>query len=318
MPKNITKNERIKIEALRDKGIGILEIASYLGRHRSSVSRELKKGQINGRYSAARAEEINRSNMAREIYKGPSEYVIGIIEEKILNYQWSPEQISGWLKLEMDTSVSHTWIYTYIRKDQAEGGELANNLRRGVGKYQPKEKEYKGRIPNRVSIAERPVEIAERTRLGDMEIDLIVGPKNRGAILTAVDRLSRLCYIKKLDCKSAEEVEQKAIELLSKYEDIKSITSDNGNEFFNHESIQENLSVKYYFANPYASYERGSIENLNGLVRQYIPKGTHFDEITDEFILEIQNKLNDRPRKTLKFLTPNKFHVIMKSQKLTM
>ena len=112
-------------------------------------------------------------------------------------------------------------------------------------------------------------------------------------------------------------MEQKAIELLSKYEDIKSITSDNRNEFFNHESIQENLSVKYYFANPYASYERGSIENLNGLVRQYIPKGTHFDEITDEFILEIQNKLNDRPRKTLKFLTPNKFHVIMKSQKLT-
>ena len=142
----------------------------------------------------------------------------------------------------------------------------------------------------------------ERSRLGDYEIDLIVGPKNKGAILTVVDRVSRECVIRKLANKSAPEVAlvvSQAIKI-----GAHTITSDNGTEFTNHENIAKALNVQYFFATPYASYERGSIENLNGLIRQYVPKGKGFDNIEEDELNIIENKLNNRPRKVLDFLSP--------------
>jgi len=177
-------------------------------------------------------------------------------------------------------------------------------MRRGKYNYDPKE--YKGKIKNRKSINIRPEEINTRERLGDFEIDLIVGSKHKGAILTTVDRLSRFCILKKLDSKHADIVEQAILGIFRDY-NILSITSDNGNEFMNHENISEELDIDYYFANPYASFERGSIENLNGLIRQYIPKGMSFDDVEEDFVESIQNKLNSRPRKILNFLTPTEF-----------
>ncbi|MED7789216.1 IS30 family transposase [Francisella sp. 19X1-34] len=156
-----------------------------------------------------------------------------------------------------------------MEKDKANSGELYNHMRRG--KYNYDLKEYKGEIKNRKSINIRPEEINTRERLGDFEIDLIVGPKNKGAILTTVDRLSRFCMLKNLDSKHVDIVEQAILDLFKDY-DVLSITSDNGNEFMNHENISEELDLDYYFTNPYASFERGSIENLNGLIKQYIPK----------------------------------------------
>ena len=136
------------------------------------------------------------------------------------------------------------------------------------GKYSFGHKEYKGKIKNRTTIDQRPEIINERKRLGDFEIDLIVGPKNKGAILTVVDRLSRQCIIEKLGGKGSKEIKDILFNTFNNYDGEKhSITSDNGSEFTLHEEIAKELEIDYYFAHPYASYERGSIENLNGLIR---------------------------------------------------
>ena len=180
-------------------------------------------------------------------------------------------------------------------------------MRRGKYSFEPRE--YKGKIKDRITIDERPEIINQRKRLGDFEIDLIVGPKNKGAILTAVDRLSRRCIIEKLSSKNAKETKAVLLNTFNNYDcQTHSITSDNGSEFALHEEISKGLEVDYYFSHPYTSYERGSIENLNGLIRQYIPKGKDFDNIDTLFIKKIEDKLNNRPRKILNFLTPKEFY----------
>ena len=244
----------------------------------------------------------------------PAQETVKLIEQQIIQNQWSPEQISQWLKLHHKEEVSHTWIYQYVAKDKAEGGELSNHLRRN-GSYQKGPVEYRGKIPNRVPIEQRPEIVTERSRLGDYEIDLIVGPKNKGAILTVVDRVSRECAIRKLANKSALEVELVVTQTIKG--EAHTITSDNGTEFTNHQNIAKELSIKYFFANPYASYERGSIENLNGLIRQYIPKGKEFDDIEQNELNIIENKLNNRPRKVLDFLSPVEYREIYKIANLT-
>jgi len=304
--RNITIEERIKIKALHDQGCVVPKIAKHLKRHKTSIYRELSKRNEVGEYDYKYAQALTSGNMGRPGHQKPEGETIRLIEEKIVNEQWSPEQISGWLKLKYGINISHTWIYKHVEKDKNEGGELSNHMRRGKYSFEPRE--YRGKIKNRVTIDERAEVINERKRLGDFEIDLIVGPKNKGAILTAVDRLSRRCIIEKLSGKSAKEIKDVLLDAFSSYDYQKySITSDNGSEFTLHEEIAKELEVDYYFAHPYASYERGSIENLNGLIRQYIPKGKDFNDLDDNFIKEIEEKLNSRPRKILNFLTPNEF-----------
>jgi len=303
MTKQLVLEDRIKMEALLDADISISNIAKQLGRHRSTIHRERnREGVLTKEYSATIYQNQVKQNMMRnQKEKAPLSETIKVVEDKILNEQWSPEQISHWLIREGKQSISHTWIYKHVKEDKSQGGELHNHLRRG-GSYSKGPKEYKGKIKNRVSIEERPDAVNQRTRLGDYEIDLIVGPKNKGAILTAVDRKSRKCCLGKLDGKTADGVRNKVISLLP--DNTLTVTSDNGTEFSHHEKIASEKNLKYYFAHPYASYERGSIENLNGLIRQYIPKGQVFDAIDDERLKEIENKLNNRPRKVLGFLSP--------------
>jgi len=312
MASNITIEERIKIKALHDEGYGVPKIAKYLKRHKTSIYRELSKRNESGEYEYNYAQKLTSANMGRRGHHKVEEETIRFIEEKIINEQWSPEQISGWLKLKYGIHISHTWIYQHVEKDKREGGELSNHMRRGKYSFEPRE--YRGKIKNRITIDERPEIINARKRLGDFEIDLIVGPKNKGAILTAVDRLSRRCIIEKLSGKGSKEIKTALLNAFNNYDGKKhSITSDNGSEFTLHQGISESLKVNYYFAHPYASYERGSIENLNGLIRQYIPKGKNFDDIDTLFIKQIQEKLNTRPRKILNFLTPLEFCEIMKN-----
>jgi len=304
MSQHLSTEERIKIETLLDLGTSKTQIALYLGRHRSTIYRELNRpGICDKQYDAESYHKQARQNMGRQLGKSPSRETILFINKKILDEQWSPEQISNWLKLYDYETVSHTWIYQHIARDKTDGGELHNHMRRG--NYSKGHKEYKGTINNRISIETRPRIVNERERLGDYEIDLIVGPKNKGAILSIIDRHSRECILEKLDNKTSLSVRARIIDsLASRADDVYTITSDNGTEFTDHEIISEKLKIDYYFAHPYASYERGSIENLNGLVRQYIPKGTDFTDIQNIEIKEIQNKLNNRPRKILGFLTP--------------
>jgi IS30 family transposase len=292
---------------MKDNGHKVIQIANYLDRNKTTIYRELSKTNYGSQnYEAYFAHKMTKNNMVRSNQQCPSPEVIQIIEKKILMEQWSPEQISGWLKLTHNIHVSHTWIYQYVDKDRLEGGELFNHMRRG--KYSRCHKEYKGIIPDRISIEHRPEIVNQRGRLGDYEIDLIVGIKNQGAILSIIDRMSRYCVLQKLHNKKAEAVSNAVIEQLrSLGYPIFTITSDNGNEFILHKEITKKLGIAYYFAHPYASYERGSIENLNGLVRQYIPKGTDFSSIESSSIEQIQKKLNARPRKILGYLTPTQY-----------
>ncbi|MEM9887859.1 MAG: IS30 family transposase, partial [Bacteroidota bacterium] len=294
MTNHLQKSERIQIETLLKIGMSISKISSHLGRDRRTIYREIDRSNADSDiYEAEIYHKAARSNMCREISRSPSLEVICLIEEKLLNEQWSPEQISNWLKLNGYESVSHTWIYKHIKRNKAEGGELFYHLRRRS--YVKGHKPYKGSIIDRVSIEERPSIVNARKRLGDYELDLIIGSKNKGAILSIIDRKSRFCILEKLDSKSSEEVSTKTIKALhSSAKQNFTITTDNGTEFADHKTIAKKLGIDYYFAHPYASFERGSIEHLNGLVRQYIPKGTEFSTIDSKCIKNIQHKLNNR------------------------
>jgi transposase, IS30 family len=232
---------------------------------------------------------------------------IKISIENLLIRQYSPEQIVGVLKKENIETMSHEWIYQHIYQDKKNGGKLYENLRQ-KRKYRKKRlltKEKRGVIPNKVMIDERPAEVETRERYGDWEGDTIIGANHQGAILTLIDRKSRFTYIEKLDGKTAKNVENAVINFFKRTGmPCKTITFDNGKEFTNHQEITKELGVAIYFANPYHSWERGTNENTNGLIRQYIPKKSNFDDYSVENIAEIQQKLNNRPRKTLKFDSP--------------
>jgi IS30 family transposase len=316
MSGNLSLEERIVIQTMSSNGHSVPEISNYIHRNKTTVYREIYKAKgIDGAYDAHYAHKLASSNMIRARSRAVSAEAIKFIENKILTVQWSPDQISGWLKLEHGINVSHTWIYQYVDKDKASGGELFNHMRHG--RYNKGHKEYNGKIPDRISIEERPELISQRVRLGDYEIDLIVGVKNQGAILSMIDRTSRHCFLKKLENKKAETVADSVIEGVRQLNyPVLTITSDNGTEFTNHKTISSALGLSYFFAHPYASYERGSIENLNGLVRQYIPKGTDFSQIDDLYVKGIQDKLNSRPRKILDYLTPDQYVDNIKARKL--
>jgi hypothetical protein len=237
---------------------------------------------------------------------------IAIINDK-LKQQWSPVQISGWLKRSgHDSIVSHETIYKYIWKDKSQGGSLYRELRRNGKKYNKRSKGSAGRgcIPNRIDIDQRPAIVEEKTRLGDWELDTIIGCKQSGAIVSMVERTSKYTMLVKIPNKTAVEVEQA---LLNRFEPIKewvlTMTADNGKEFANHQNVSAILESEFYFARPYHSWERGLNEHTNGLVRQYFPKSKSFDQVTTENLMEVERLLNSRPRKVLNFETPTEAFV---------
>lgn len=204
--------------------------------------------------------------------------------------------------------VSHERIYQYIYEDKLNGGSLYKHLRGSNKKYKKRYGQHKNRkviIKNKVSIDDRPEIINNKERIGDWEIDTIVGKNNRGAILTIVERKSNFVLIKKLKGKNADNLALETIRLLAPYKDlVHSITSDNGTEFAKHEYIAKKLEADFYFAHPYSSWERGLNEYSNKLIRQYIPKKSNFDDIDNNHILRITDLLNNRPRKLLDFRKP--------------
>ena len=233
--------------------------------------------------------------------------VVTLIEAKI-RLDWSPEQVSGWLNEEQAISISHERIYQHVWADKRQEGTLYKHLRHSHKKRKKQygSKDKRGQIRNRVSIDERPEIVEQKTRIGDWEIDTVIGQNHQGALVTIVDRVSKFTLIKKVDSKHAEVVTEATITLLKPYLDkTLTITADNGKEFAGHESMTEQLNAAVYFAHPYHSWERGLNENTNGLIRQYFTKGSSFENITDEQVEEVMNKLNHRPRKTLNYKTPN-------------
>ena len=224
-----------------------------------------------------------------------------------LDLEWSPEQISGRMKIDINKSMCHETIYSYIRRDKRNGGKLFKLLAHKGKKYKYGSGS-KVSIIDRVDISMRPKIVEKKIRIGDFEIDTIVSAKHTGksCLLTMVDRRSKITFIRKTPDKSANQI-QSALEdiYLKTTLPIKTLTSDNGTEFANHKLISENIACSFYFARPYRSCERGLNEHTNGLIRRYLPKGTNFDIISEEIINEIENRLNNRPRKSLNYRTPN-------------
>lgn len=307
---HLTLEQRYKIEAYKNLGKGVSEIADYIGRDKSVVSREIKRNS-DGRSGLYKAELAQRKSEQRHQYKAKYQRFNQEVERNVLHYlkqDFSPEQIVGRAAIEGKVVVSHERIYQYIWKDKRAGGKLYKHLRNKGKKYRKRihSKDNRGIIINRIDISKRPKVVDNKERIGDLEIDLVIGKDHKGALLTINDRATGLLFMGKIDSKESKAVTDKTIELLEEWKPLlHTITSDNGKEFANHREISEKLDIDYYFAKPYHSWERGANENLNGLVRQYFPKKTNFEAITQEQINKVVNKLNNRPRKRFDYKTPN-------------
>jgi IS30 family transposase len=306
--KQLSQEQRYQIEILKKAGKNQKEIAELVGVSNSTVCRELKRNQGKRGYRPKQA-QIKANKRRKQAAKAikMTEDVIRTIEEKI-RLDWSPEQVSGWLKNNRGIAISHERIYQHIWADKCHGGTLFKHLRQGHKKRKKQygSKDKRGQIRNRISIDERPDIVAQKTRLGDWEIDTVIGKNHQGALVTIVDRVSKFTLIKKVASKHAEVVTEATILLLQPYLDrTLTITADNGKEFAGHEQIKEQLKADVYFAHPYHSWERGLNENTNGLIRQYFTKGSCFENITDEEVEAVMHKLNHRPRKTLNYKTPH-------------
>jgi len=320
--KHLTQEQRYTISQLLEHGYSVSVIASIIGKAKTTVYRELERNcdARNGNYNAGLAQ---RKYSLRMVEKAKHTRFTPDVKAYVisqLKWEYSPEQISGLAKREKRFCVSHETIYQYIWEDKKKGGDLHKHLRRKGRRYRKRgsAKDSRGIIAGRVDISMRPKIVDTRKRVGDLEIDTIIGQNHQGAILTINERKSGFVWIKKLNGKDAIELAEKAVNTLKPHQNwIRTITSDNGKEFAEHTKISSDLNLGFYFARPYHSWERGSNENLNGLIRQYIPKGSSFKNITDEDIFWIQYKLNHRPRKRFGYLTPHqKLLLILKNKKV--
>jgi len=307
---HLTLGERYEISILNGQGRSNAEIARALGRNRSTIGRELKRN-ADGRNGRYRPELAQKKTCARHGGKKKRETFTPGIRDFVtdrLKQDLSPEQIKGRADIDGDPCVSPERIYQFVWLDKKRGGKLYLHLRTRGKKYQKRgdNKAGRGHIPNRTGIGQRPDVVDKKERLGDLEIDLIIGKDHRGALLTINDRVTGMLKMDHVKGKGAKDIEIRTKELLEDWIPfIRTMTSDNGKEFANHEQIAEALGIDFYFARPYHSWERGANENLNGLVRQYFPKGSNFDEIEKEAVERAENILNDRPRKRHGYLTPN-------------
>jgi transposase, IS30 family len=304
--KQLTCEQRYAIKILKEKDFLQKDIAAAIGVNKSTISRELKRNSGKRGYRPKQAQqkavERRRDKSPPRIGKDIWDKVKTKIEK-----DWSPEQISGRLKETEDIRISHEWIYQFIIKDRQTGGDLYTHLRcRSKRKKRYGSQESRGTIKNRRSIEERPAVVETKERIGDWEADTIIGKAHKGAIVSLTERKTKLCLIYNVERKTSDLVKKAMSKLLLPLKEVVyTITSDNGKEFAMHEETAKTLETDFYFAHPYASYERGLNENTNGLIRQYFPKDRDFRTITDEEIMMAMKKLNNRPRKTLGFLTPN-------------
>lgn len=306
MYKQLTSEQRYTISVLLQNRMKQKDIAKAINVSPSTVSRELRRNSgIRGRYNW----ETAQNNAIRTRRKKPGNHSVddAIKEEAkriLVTEQWSPEQISGALAKE-GKHICHETIYRMIRKDKAKGGTLYKHCRHRLKHRSRPVGGKRMSIANRTSISERPSE-ADGKRFGDFEMDTIVGKGNHGAIVTLIERSTNMLFMRKLTKgKNAKELARTVIHLLSPFkEHIKSITTDNGTEFACHEMISKSLGVNIYFADPYSSWQKGGIENANGLIRQYVPKSETFEHVTHQQITKYSKKINMRPRKKLEFRTP--------------
>jgi len=308
----LTEGERNQIYALKQVRESHRNIAKILIRDVSTIGREIQRNRgLRGyRPHQASLKAQERRRIPRYVKMTPE--VVTYIEVK-LREEYSPEQISGTMQGSVGIKVSHERIYQHIWQDKEHGGDLYRNLRiAGLKKRRKRygKKDWRGKIPNRVDIEKRPAIVEEKTRIGDWEADLVSGVHHRGFLVTLVERKSKYTIIGQVQRKHSDDVAAEILRLLGPHKErVQTITYDNGLEFAGHESVNEHLECRSYFAKPYHAWERGLNENTNGLIRQYFPKGTDLRKIKREEIAFVMQRLNHRPRKTLAFKPPHDIFV---------
>ena len=308
--KHLSQAERYQIHALMKAGHDQSQIAKLLDRHKSTISRELSRNTGSRGYRPKQACEMS-ADRAQHSRNAPTvEPWVREAACALLCIQWSPEQIASQLP------ISHETVYQHVYADKAQGGTLWKHLRcqKQKRKRYASGRDRRGQIPNRRPLSERPLHIEARRQVGHWECDTVIGASHKGAVVTMVERKSGYAVMAKVEKKTSELVSSAIVDKLQPLAArVKTLTFDNGKEFAGHAHIDQQLQSTAYFARPFASWERGSNENLNGLLRQYVPKKRAMSTVTDEEIRMIQNRLNNRPRKRLGFKTPAEvFHQSLK------
>jgi IS30 family transposase len=304
----VTYAERYTLALLRQRGLSAAEIARVLGRHRSTIGREVRRNRTrhDGGYRALLADSYargrrSRSRRNRRFGAADLAVVRGLLEE-----QWSPEQIAGRLRYEGRLAISHETIYRWIWADRRAGGQLHTHLRCARRKRRKRYGTYerRGRVSGKRPITARPAAVETRQELGHWEADTVVGP-DRPCILSLVERKTGYVVIGKLQARTAAEVNRRARRLIrAQSHRVRTITADNGTEFHSYAALERTLPTRFYFATPHHAWERGTNENTNGLIRQYLPKRQSMAPLTQHGCNRIARQLNRRPRKRLGFRTP--------------
>lgn len=302
------------ISALRRQGLNRSEVARALGRHRSSISRELRRNGAawDGCYRPSVASERTRARRSRSRRNSHFTSDDLRVVERLLKKRWSPEQVSGCLRKGGVLSISHETIYVHIWKDKTDGGHLYKYLRCATKKRRKRHNSYdsRGRLAGKRHISERPRSVETRRTIGHREVDTVAGAGAKDCVATLVERKTGYVMIGKLPDRSKLGL-SKRLNFLIRREPglVKTITSDNGTEFHDYKTVERTSNVTFYFATPYHSWERGTNENLNGLLRQYLPKRTSMAGLTQRQCDVIARRLNTRPRKRLGYHTPEElFH----------
>jgi len=306
MYKQLTQDERYQIAILLKAGKRQSQIAVLMNRHPSSISPELRRNRGQRGYRPKQAQALSQARMrACDNGRRVADATWAVVEAKLAE-TWSPEQISGYLRANDQPRISHESIYQRIYADKRMGGTLHRALRC----QKARRKRYGGRarrgtIPNQASIDLRPDIANRRERFGDWEADLVIGAGHQQALVTINERTSRYALIAHVPAKTAQHVSDAILSLLTPFSDcVHTLMTDNGKEFAQHERIAKQLDAGFFFAHPYASWERGANENMNGLIREFFPKRLRFDSITHKKVALAMQRLNHRPQKCLGFRTP--------------
>lgn len=311
----ITSEERYSVGLLRQRGLTAAGIARWLGRHRSSITREIRRNatRFDGTYRPQLANWYAHSRRSRSRRNTQFTSVDWARVEALVREDWSPEQIAGRLRRDGVLTISHETIYRRVWADKRAGGALYLHLR---GARKQKRKRYgaydsRGRLAGKRPIVTRPPGAEHRSRFGHWEGDTVLGAGQAGpCVLTLVERKSGFLAIGKLAQRTGAFVNDRAQQLISVQPRlVRTITVDNGTEFHSYEALEQRVPARFYFATPHHAWERGTNENTNGLVRQYLPKGASMAHLTQHDCNHLADKLNRRPRKRLGYRTPEEVYV---------
>ena len=316
---HLTQCERYQIQALKDNNFSLRHIAKQLARSASTIAREIKRAQAAQSYQAEAAHglALKRQDASRNATRIATERWQAI--EAYLRLYLSPEQVCGRLALEGAGSISHESIYQHVYADKARGGDLVSYLRcqKARRKRYGSGNERRGQLKNRVCIEQRPAIVQARSRIGDWEGDTVIGHGNTGVLVTLVERCSRYTLVRHLPNREAAPVSAAILEMLRLHKaQCLTLTFDNGKEFADHVFFGYCLGAEVFFAHPYHSWERGTNENTNGLLRQFFPKRMSFASVRCVDVDDAAYKLNHRPRKCLGYRTPHEVFFDLPSRSL--